>query len=203
MCYKNVMPCPRTPFPREALSASLGTLVRDARETRQWSRAHLARKVGVNRRTIVRLEDGVTKPGVHLVRALMRAEVLGNSLPSIKGWSLNEPYELPRGLLSKAARLASGQTLAQVAVGAGSSTASLSSFERGLLAPRALVGEDDDGWDASNDYARVLGFVDGAAMREYLKADDPRPWLVAIAKKHGRELPPSACLPVRRPSNPD
>ncbi len=195
------MPCPKTPFPREALPAKFGEFVMAAREKRKWSRSRLAAKAGVNRKTIARLESKKTTASLQLVRALMRDEVLGPDLPSIKGWELDEPDRWQRGPRARAARLASDQTLAEVVSKAGGSIASLSSFERGLLAPFAFVGrrfEDDDGGGVSEPYAKALGFDDAADMAAYLKADDPLTWLGRIARKYRSPLPAAALLPVPR-----
>lgn len=193
------MPCPKTPFPRANVPDDFGTKVRDAREGRGWSKSGLAKRVGVTPKTILRLERSQTVPGLNLVSALLRKDVLGQSLPYIKGWEFDEPDAWKRGLRARAARHASDQNLIDVVAKAGGSIASLSSFERGLLIPKAYGGdpEDDDGNTASEAYAQALGFTGVAEMRAYLEADDPLPWLNEIARRHGRKLPPAALLPTR------
>lgn len=195
------MPCPKTPFPRHALPKKFGDNVEKAREKQGWSKSRLAQKAGVDRKTIARLESGKTTPSLQLVRALMRDEVLGHDLSLIKGWELDDPDSWKRGALVRSARLASGQKLIAIVKLAGGSVASLSAFERDLLAPFAFVGckpQDDDGSGVSEAYACALGFFDAADMRAYLRSDDPMPWLDAIAKAHGRPLPTAALLPTRR-----
>lgn len=201
------MPCPRTPFPRAAVPADFADKVRALRQAKSWSRAQLAKKVGVTRKTIDRLENRINTPSMKLVAALLRDETLGKGiaaqpgLPLIPGWELDDPDVWKRPARSRAARLASGQTLGAVAASAGGSIASLSAFERGMLTPVAFVGcrfEDDDGKCVSEAYAHALGFTDAVTMREYLASDNPLPWLNDIARRHGRTLPPAALLPTRR-----
>lgn len=194
------MPCPKTLFPRANVPHDFGDKVRKAREGRGWSKSSLARRVGVSPKTILRLERGQTVPGLTLVSALIRNDVLGSSLPSIKGWEYDEPDAWKRGLRARAARRASGQTLREVVAQAGGSIASLSSFERGLIVPGDYCGdrEDDDGYAVSEAYAKALGFTEAAEMQAYLKSDDPVPQLREIARGHRRRLPPAALLPTRR-----
>ena len=82
---------------------------------------------------------------------------------------------------------------------AGGSIASLSAFERGLLAPVAYAGDayDDDCDTVSERYACALGFSGADDMKAYLKANDPRPWLAEIAADHARALPAAALMPTR------
>ncbi|CAM3288857.1 hypothetical protein SPAN111604_14830 [Sphingomonas antarctica] len=207
------MPCPKTPFPRAAVPPDFGGTVRELRQAKFWSRAQLAKKVGVARKTIDRLENGLTTPSMRLVAALLRNEVLGkgngtqSGLPPVPGWELDEPDAWKRCARSRAARLASHQTLAEVAAKVkasakeGGSISSLSAFERGMLTPFAFVGrlfKDDGGDSVSEAYAQALGFTDAVEMRDYLESDDPLPWLAQIARRCKRKLPPAALLPTRR-----
>jgi transcriptional regulator with XRE-family HTH domain len=194
------MPCPKTPFPRANIPERFRVWVQAARKERGWSQDRLAAKVGVSRKTIGRLERGLTDPSSRLVNALLRDEVLGKKLKPIPGWEVDDPDEWKPGPRARAVRLCTDQTLAQIVSKAGGSVASLSAFERGLLAPVAYVGEPehDNGDDVTEGYARALCFESADKMREYLSADDPRPWLVEIARRCGRPLPPAALLPTRR-----
>lgn len=194
------MPCPKTLFPRANVPRDFGAAVREARKGRGWSKTTLARKVGVAPKTILRLERSETVPGFSLVSALLRDDVLGPSLPSIKGWEYDQPDVWKRGPRARAARRAAGLKLREVVAKAGGSIASLSAFECGLLAPTAYAGdpERDNGDDVSETYAEALRFTDAAEMRAYLRSDDPLPWLAEIARRFGRKLPPAALLPTRR-----
>lgn len=200
MCYFGIMPCIKTPYPLSNVPRDFGLKVRKARLERHWSQAVLAKRVGVSRKTIVRLERGLRPPSFKLATALLRQEVLGQTLPTIPGWEIDDPDAWPRGLRARAARHASGQKLREIVAEAGGSVASLSSFERCLLAPEAYGGdpEVDDANSATDAYAQALGFTDAVEMECYLKADDPLPFLTEIARRHGRKLPPAALLPTRR-----
>lgn len=200
MCYRVVMPCPKTPFPRANIPDAFHKWVQAARKERGWSQERLAGKAGMARKTIVRLERGATDPSSRLVNALLRDEVLGRQLKHIPGWEADDPDEWKRGPRARAARLCTGQTLAQIVSKAGGSIASLSAFERGLLAPAAYAGhpEHDNGDNVTEGYARALCFESAGEMSAYLSADDPRPWLVEIARRCDRPLPAAALLPTRR-----
>ena len=189
------MPCPKTPFPRAALPSDFGTTVMMARKAKGWSQRRLATKVGVWRETIARLEAGTTVPSLQLVQALLRDEVLGGNPSLVVAWELDEPDCWKRGQLARAARVASGRTLKEVVAEAGGSIASLSAFERGLLAPVAFAGDHRE--DSIKRYALALGFANAADMKAYLKEADPRPWLAKIAARCGRALPPAALMPTR------
>lgn len=193
------MPCPKTRFPRGAVPPDFGKAVREARERKKWSRSWLARRVGVTRQTIIRLEDGKTSPGAHLVRALTHPNVFCNNLPWIDIWDMPAPDNLPWGFLAHEARRASGQRLREVAEKAGCSIATLSSFERHvLLDPRILgIGARS----VSETYAAALGFDDAADMLAYLEARDVSPWLDKIAAKFGRPALAPAHRPLLRPQD--
>ena len=194
------MPCPKTLFPRVSVPKNFGDLVNTGRTNKKWSRVQLADMVGVAHKTIARLERRETVPSLQLVRALLRNEVLGRELPLVRGWELDDPDAANRGFRVRAARLASDQTLAEVVAAAGGSIASLSAFERQLLAPIAYAGDPDrdDGHSVTEAYAKALGFVDRDEMKAYLRSDDPLPWLAMIAERHGCDLPPAALLPTKR-----
>ncbi|MFK3889747.1 helix-turn-helix domain-containing protein [Sphingomonas sp. NPDC079357] len=192
---------PRAKFPR-----NFGESLREARRARRWSQARLAERVGVTRDTILRIEKGHAQPGPHLVRALLRTEVLGAHLPKVHGWEpFDEPDRSRRGFRAYAARITAGLTLAEVAQAAGTSAASLSHFERDLAAPKAIVGPKalEHPGVVKDQYAKLLGFADAADMTDYIEADDPLPWLEWIGESRELELPPAACMPVARQREPD
>lgn len=196
------MPRDRSPRPQDRLPTNFGHLVRVARRKRNWTQAQLARHVGVTRATISRLETGHGQetPSAQLVRALLRDETLGLTLPVIDV-EFADPCDPDRGYRAAAARRTVGLTLASVARAAGVSPASLSLFERSLAVPIGLVGavDQDDGVSVINDgYAQALGFAAAADMSDYLSSDDPLLWLRRIAKDKERRLPPLALMPTRR-----
>ncbi|WP_294018784.1 helix-turn-helix transcriptional regulator [Sphingomonas sp.] len=180
------------------MAASFGEAVKKAREKKKWTRAGLARRVGVTRQTIIRLEEGRTTPGVQLVRALTHPTVFGH-LPGVD-WELPAPNDLPWGFLARLARRASGQTLKQVAQQAGCSVATLSDFERHVLYnPRALGVRPDR---VGMRYAVALGFDDADDMFAYLQARDTTPWLDRIAAKFKQPQLVKALRPSLRPVEP-
>jgi transcriptional regulator with XRE-family HTH domain len=200
MASPNVLQ-PRASFPR-----SFGDALREARTARRWSQAQLAERVGVARDTILNIENGHARAGPHLVRTLLRTEVLGAQLPEVPGWEpFDEPDRSKRGFRAYAARFAAGLTLTEVAQAAKTSTASLSHFERDLAAPKAIVGPKalEHAGVFNDDYAKLLGFADAADMTDYIEADDPLPWLEWIAEARKLELPPPACMPVARHREPE
>lgn len=192
------MPCQPTRFPRTDLDASFGKEVEKAREAKKWTRTGLARRVGVTRQTIIRLEKGKTIPGVQLVRALTHPSVLG-PLSGID-WDIPARDALPWGFLAHLARRASGQTLGQVAEKAGCSIATLSDFERHVLYYPDILGIRYD--QVGERYATVLGFEDADDMFAFLEARDATPWLDKIAAKFNQPRLPIALRPSLRPVEP-
>lgn len=191
---------------RDLVPANFGSQVRGAREARGrvWTQRYLAEKVGVTREFIVRLEKGGEgsgkAPGVNILRALLRDDVLGRFL-TFSEVNLPDVDGSERGLRAYAARRAGKTTLVEAARAAKTSTASVSLFERCLAAPARIVGgqEEDNGRGVTNDaYAAKLGFADAKDMSAYLEADDPLPWLARIAKVRCRPLLPAAILPRKR-----
>jgi ribosome-binding protein aMBF1 (putative translation factor) len=53
--------------------AAVGAAITRARETRGWTKADLARRVGVNWTTIHRVETGAVEPTLDTLRSLARA----------------------------------------------------------------------------------------------------------------------------------
>lgn len=52
---------------------SIGTVIRDVREQRNWTQAHLADAAGVDKRTIQRIESGEVSPRAETIMALQNA----------------------------------------------------------------------------------------------------------------------------------
>lgn len=50
----------------------MGNRIQERREELGWSRAQLARKLGVRRMTVWRLENGVTQPGLAKLNKVAR-----------------------------------------------------------------------------------------------------------------------------------
>ncbi len=193
------MPCPPTRFPRHELdAAAFGESVEKARSAKRWTKAALARRVGVTRHTIARLEKGDTTPGVELVRALTQSTVLGRL--SGVDWGLPASDSLSVGTLARLARLASGQKLREVAAKVGCSISTLSDFERNLLHASKILGIRING--VGREYAQALGFDDAPDMVAYLNARDASRWLDRIAKKFGRPRLVNALRPAVRPEDP-
>ncbi|TKD50605.1 helix-turn-helix transcriptional regulator [Sphingomonas baiyangensis] len=192
------MPCPPTRFPRTDVAASFGEAVKGARKTKKWTRTGLARRVGVTRQTIIRLEAGRTKPGVQLVRALTHPSVFG-PLPGLD-WDLPARDALPWGFLARLARRGSGQKLRQVAEKAGCSTATLTDFERHVLYDPKILGIRHD--RVGERYATALGFEDSDDMFAFLVARDATPWLDRIAAKFNQPRLANALRPSLRPAEP-
>lgn len=193
------MPCPPTHFPRSGVDAKeFGEAVREARKPKKWSQSALARRVGVTRHTIARLEAGTTTPGIQVVRALKHPTVLG-SLPGVD-WEVPGPDNLSDGFLAHLARRASGQTLEDVAKTVGCSIATISDFERNVLYNPGKLGVSGNA--VGEPYAKALGFRDAADMVEYLNARDAYPWLERIAEKFGQAPLLDALRPSVRPADP-
>lgn len=192
------MPCPPARFPRTDVTASFGEAVKQARNDKKWTRTGLARRVGVTRQTIIRLEEGRTTPGVELVRALTHPTVFGR-LPGLD-WDLPARDALPWGFLARLARRASGQTLGQVAEKVGCSIATLSDFERHVLYYPDILGVRHD--RVGKRYATALGFEDADDMFAFLVARDATPWLDRIATKFKQPRLANALRPSLRPAEP-
>lgn len=68
-------------FETSALSALIGTRVRQERQTRGWTLDELARAAGVSRRMIVSVEQGAVNPSLGTL--LRISEALGLALPAL------------------------------------------------------------------------------------------------------------------------
>lgn len=194
------MSSPNNLQPRQAFDAgAFAAGLRKARRDRKWSQAELAEKSGVARETIGRIENG-SQPHAQTVLDLIRSRVFAGDEPLLKGWeAFPDAQDKDRSLRARAARRTAGLTLEKVAASAGVSTATLSHFERSIVGPTKIVGprsKDRGEKLISAKYAKCLGFKGAADMRAYIEADDPKPWLDAIAKKFNKEMPPAALLPT-------
>lgn len=167
-------------FPRGAVPDDVGARVRAARLSRRWSQERLARAVGVDRRTIVRLELGAHRPTSHLVHALERVLDLLRLVP---GWAEPATPDAPSyGPRSRRARRVRGLTMAQAADAAGVSPATLSRYEREMGDTAMIVSPGPFGAIANDAYARALGFADADDMEAYCMSGQPGRWLDRIAR---------------------
>ena len=166
-------------FPRSMVPPDLGAKVRDRRLERKWSQERLAMKVGVDRRTIMRIERGQHRPTSHLVHALEEVLDLAKLVP---GWKDAAPVGSPsHGPRARLARLAAGLTIAQAASAAGVSPATLSRFELEMGDSPLILGPGDrDGPIGNERYALALGFSGAADMEAFCMASDETPWLRRI-----------------------
>ena len=158
-----------TTFPRAAVPTDFGDQIKVARTERRWSQTKLAGKVGVTRRTIMRVERRQHIPTAHLVHDLEDALDLSDLVPS---WP--EPLRPSYACYGPRVRLvrrAAGVTAANAAVAAGVSAATFSRFEAGATI-KALVGvfgERNEGI-RSDALAILLGFADARALNAHCEA---------------------------------
>ncbi|WP_137897221.1 helix-turn-helix transcriptional regulator [Sphingomonas sp. 2SG] len=130
-------------FPASAVPRDFGGLLAARRIELGWSQARLARMTGLRRETIVRLERGRRAPTADTVFRLQAALNLepGELVPAWPEWS---PIGLPTyGARTRQRRRDLGLSLDMVAAAVGVSAATLSRFERELVASRALAGGHD------------------------------------------------------------
>lgn len=150
-------------FPRSAIGVSLGAEVRRHRRARRWSQEMLAIRLGVHRRTVIRLEGGTHAPTSHLIHAIEEVLDIASLVPAWReAPRASDPCYGPR---VRAVRRAAGVTAAMAAAASGVSPATFSRFERGAPV-EAIVGRfgaDDEGI-RSDALARLLGFDDAAAL---------------------------------------
>lgn len=167
-------------FPRTAIPSGIGNRVRNARIARGWSQEQLARYVQVDRRTILRLEQGSHRPTSHLVHALEERLSLVQLVPGWRDPAL--PGAPSFGPRLRLARLARRLTQATAARAAGVSPATLSRFEREMGDTPMIV---DDGSMINDGYAAALGFADAQDMEEYCLSASPRLWLDRLKAADG------------------
>ena len=164
-------------FPRSGVPANIGDVVKKERRRRGWSQERLARRAGVERRTIMRLEEGRHVPGSELIHAIEEALKLG--MPLVPTWSDHAGVEA-RGAWGPRARLARkwcGQTLDQVAKTSGVSAATISRFEREMGDTPLIIEDERSGTICNKAYAEALCFAGTDEMSDYLKSAEPRRWL--------------------------
>lgn len=165
-------------FPRASVPSDVGRRVRSARERRGWSQQRLARAVGVDRRTVIRLEAGAHRPTFHLVHALEEVLSLVRLVP---GWSDPAVPDSPSyGPRARLARLAAGVSQVDAAMAAGVSPATLSRFEREMGDTPLLLDERGLVKDA---YAAALGFADAREMDGFCMSDSAAPWMRILAER--------------------
>ncbi|RUN78424.1 XRE family transcriptional regulator [Sphingomonas sp. TF3] len=158
-------------LPRSAVPASIGPRIRLIRKSRRWSQTKLASKLGVDRRTIIRLESGQHVPTSHLIHAI---EELFDLLKLVPAWPESPRASAPcYGPRVRAARRAANVTATAAAVSAGVSPATFSRFERGAMI-HAIVGDFDapDEGIRSDALAILLGFIDAAALNAFCMASE-------------------------------
>lgn len=172
-------------FPRHAVPNNIGTQVRTARIGRRMSQERLAKKTGVTRWAIMRLEAGCHVPGSHLVHALERVLKLGDG-GLVAAWGDPAPYGAPaRGPRARRARKALNYTLAEIAKASGVSVPTISRFERECGDTPLILGPNVDRNDgfANEMYARAHLFIDAAEMEIYARAPNLEQWLSKLVER--------------------
>lgn len=171
-------------FPRSMIPKDIGATGRATRLAKRWSQERLARRLRVNRRTVMRLEQGRHLPTSHLVHALEESLGIDGLVPGCKDpAAAGAPSYGPRARL---ARLAAGLTIAQAARAASASPATMSRFERELGDTSLIVGPfEGRGSIVNHSYAIALGFLGAEDMDLYCSARDCEPWLRRIRSTRG------------------
>lgn len=161
-------------FPPSAVPGDFGETLAARRTELGWSQARLARRTGLRRETIVRLERGRRSPNADTVFRLQAALNLepGDLVPAWPEWS---PIGLPTyGARTRQRRRELGLSLETVAAAIGVSAASLSRFERELGADRAFAGGRDGSpiGDTTREeaLAAILKFENAVEYRRFCQA---------------------------------
>ncbi len=118
-----------------AAAAAVGTRLRVARQARGVSQAELARRCGAARTYVVAVERGHHEPSLDLLRRF--AAALGCPVRELVWQLAGQPFADPQAPLSARVRLrreALGLSAAQVAIGAGTTRATVSQIETGVNA---------------------------------------------------------------------
>ena len=175
-------------FPREAVPADLGARLYAFRRERAMTQECLAAKTGVTRWTIARIEAGRNVPRWYLVHAIERALGLEDRT-LVPDWKDRPYYDAPlRSHRARRARIAVGQTLAEVAKISGISVTTISRFERGLSNTQLILGPGSGRDCFSNDrYARAHMFLHANEMEQYSQAADLERWLCILIERREAE----------------
>lgn len=122
----------------------VGNRLRAARRQRRWTQARLAKEAKVARESIYRIERGRMPFGDTAMRL---CDVLGLDRAELNlDRRETDPIHLhPSNTFLRDRRKALDLTLAEVAIAAGVSAATLSRFERGSERSRALASYDAEG----------------------------------------------------------
>lgn len=148
---------PRLVFSLDDVPGDVGDRVLATRKGRRWSQARLAERAGLSRAAVYRLENrtGGTRADT-LFRVADALDVpIGELVPAWPEW---EPVKgHGDGAASRERRRSLGLTMAQVALLAGVSEATLSRHERGLAKDGRLSGFDGDAVAACAASASIVG----------------------------------------------
>ena len=148
----------------------IGARVREARRSKGWAQAVLAERAGLSRETICRLEQG-------------RDAYVATVQQIAKALDLNPrdllPPSTPRRILPTAIgsalrqrRTSQGLTLIECATEAGLSASALSRLEHDLgrhEKMRARLRDRRDPWLRNRAYAKTLGFITAADLRDWCR----------------------------------
>lgn len=189
----------RLPFQRRLLPEGCSQALRAAREAAGATRREVAAAVGIEPRTLARIERGHQKPLWPTLDRL--CDHLGVSVAVLARRWLRDSLDLPQSPVSapgiglRALRKAQGMTLVELAAASGVSAATLSRFERGITASRRLAvrvggpGLDDDDRDVvleNGELAAAFGFTDCAALRAACLAAFAAQTKVTMKGREGR-----------------
>lgn len=162
-------------FPVADVPGNVGSVVASERRRRRWTQDRLARRAGVNRSTICRMEAGYRPSTADSLFRVALALALDMKL-LVPAWPEWEPVQgTGHGPRTRRRRRELGITLAELAAAAGVSEATLSRHERGCSYSSALVRRvGDDDYAACNDaLAIALGFASAAEFEDYCWRVDP------------------------------
>jgi len=160
-------------FPRAAIPDGIGSAVFNARRERGWTQQRLADKAGLQRETIVRLENGDRMPAGDTIFRLEAAlgPLPGGLVPAWPEWSpVGTAVPGPR---SRERRRALGLSISEVAAAAGVSPATICRFELEIgSSPSLTRSQIRDGMIeilalTNVGFADVLGFADPAEHFSY------------------------------------
>ena len=174
---------PTLPFQRRLLPDGYGLALRAAREGRGETRRQVAAAVGIQPRTLARIERETQTPLWPTLDALCGH--LGIGVGTVARRWLRDSLDVPGPIGSapgpglRALREARGMTLVQLEDLTGVSAATISRFERGLTASRLLASRvggpevDPDDRDVlldSQALAEAFDLRDAAALRAACRA---------------------------------
>lgn len=151
-------------FPVADIPADIGARVLKARKARKLSQAKLAARAGLSRAVIYRLEKASVVPRadtlIRIARALGAADI-GEFVPAWPEWDLTVAGDFRETV--REGRRRAGLSLSEVAEANGISSSTLSRFERGIGAARALIEMKGDEEYLKRD--PMSQFADGQTLR--------------------------------------